>query len=97
LHDKIPFISVVLSSARKIRLNNNEILNLMQPKIGWCSLGYPRVAELRSYEVAGVAPVALVEERPASTWPPSLKLRRAKPSTHSYAAPRGLEERLEEP
>ncbi len=27
---------------------------------------------------AGVAPVALVEERPASTWPPTLKLRRAK-------------------
>ncbi|NQT69881.1 MAG: hypothetical protein HQ552_09895 [Desulfobacteraceae bacterium] len=26
----------------------------------------------------GKAPVALVEERPASTWPPSLKLRRAK-------------------
>ena len=49
---------------------------------------------------AGVAPVALVEERPRrdigapreSIQPPSLKLRRAKPSTHSYAAPRGLEE-----
>ena len=37
--------------------------------------------------VAGVAPVALVEERSASTWPPTLKLRRAK----------GLVERLEEP
>ena len=35
----------------------------------------------------GVAPVALVEERPASAWPPTLKLRRAK----------GLEERLKEP
>jgi len=35
----------------------------------------------------GVAPEALVEERPASAWPPTLKLRRAK----------GLEERLREP
>ena len=36
-------------------------------------------------QVAGVALVALVEEFPASTWPPTLKLRRAK----------GLEERPE--